>query len=909
MTSSSECEILQPSQVIRERWKIKQKIGGGGFGEIYEAIDTQNHNERVAIKVESSKANKQVLKMEVAVLRRLQGKKHACKFFGCGRNDKFNYLVMGLQAKNLADLRRESPSQRFSTSTALRVAFQILQSIRDIHSIGFLHRDIKPSNFAIGRTLPTQHCIYMLDFGLARLFLNAKGEVRSPRSAAGFRGTVRYAALSAHKNKEMGRHDDLWSLFYMLVEFLNGSLPWRRIKDKDEVGRMKEEADIRELLSGNPPELHHFADHLKGLGYPDEPDYELLENCLQVAMKRLGIGINDPFDWENNYVNIHDNSRQTVGLQQAIGDGKMTSKMGGRSHTTAVREHGPAGEKANRGLDTQAPVTDEQMTREDCDEQTGNFYAQNVAAAPHNDSSHGRDEAKPKYKRQEFMRPKINHPNVQSSAAAISAVNERFKKVHSSSPAPVGSRRYHNGSKLSSAASNLSEDKQQKQHMQSPSLAQRTTANGTLPRGGGGGDFYDQQKNNFCGSMPHLATTASTKQQQNNNNSANENGGWSPQFSSTKTMTNAGNGKVPFPNAVRKLKSSDNMVTGLPNDGGEFSPSKSPSTPLLSHRQQHYRQEASRDRLNKYASAESSPYQQQQQQRVDDYMTGMATSTTTAFAMNSNNGTAMGGGGGKASSRRASRDSGELIGGGNLINHFKNLVQSFNSLSLSSKHGRSKSLSRGQTLVNASANTNSRKQQQNGGAGPTILMPNMQRVQPQSHHHQSNNNKLGTPIGKNGNNNEDTSGTSGIGSASPTIRNKSREGTAAGVSMDYSEEQLRDGGRHRSSRRRDQNASGSNGCLRSSSTSGNGFVARGDSGGTGTNASTTRAGFSSSITSNFAGGGCGAAAGVGAAARQYELEMLRTLGTDGYGQQQQQQSRTTASTILLKHNGRYVGNL
>ncbi|KAL3109340.1 hypothetical protein niasHT_010604 [Heterodera trifolii] len=303
------------------------------------------------------------------------------------------------------------------------------------------------------------------------------------------------------------------------------------------------------------------------------------------------------------------------------------------------------------------------------------------------------------------------------------------------------------------------------------------------------------------------------------------------------------------------------------------------------------------------------PYQQQQQQRVDDYMTGMATSTTTAFAMNSNNGTAMGGGGGKASSRRASRDSGELIGGGNLINHFKNLVQSFNSLSLSSKHGRSKSLSRGQTLVNASANTNSRKQQQNGGAGPTILMPNMQRVQPQSHHHQSNNNKLGTPIGKNGNNNEDTSGTSGIGSASPTIRNKSREGTAAGVSMDYSEEQLRDGGRHRSSRRRDQNASGSNGCLRSSSTSGNGFVARGDSGGTGTNASTTRAGFSSSITSNFAGGGCDAAAGVGAAARQYELEMLRTLGTDGYGQQQQQQSRTTASTILLKHNGRYVGNL
>lgn len=36
--------------------------------------------------------------------------------------------------------------------------------------------------------------------------------------------------------QEMGRHDDLWSLFYMLVEFAVGQLPWRKIKDK--VGKL-----------------------------------------------------------------------------------------------------------------------------------------------------------------------------------------------------------------------------------------------------------------------------------------------------------------------------------------------------------------------------------------------------------------------------------------------------------------------------------------------------------------------------------------------------------------------------------------------------------------------------------------------------------------------------------------------
>ena len=91
------------------------------------------------------------------------------------------------------------------------------------------------SNFSIGRQSFNSRTVYMLDFGLARQFTTGTGEVRPPRSAAGFRGTVRYASVNAHKNKEMGRHDDLWSLFYMLVEFVNGQLPWRKIKDKEQV--------------------------------------------------------------------------------------------------------------------------------------------------------------------------------------------------------------------------------------------------------------------------------------------------------------------------------------------------------------------------------------------------------------------------------------------------------------------------------------------------------------------------------------------------------------------------------------------------------------------------------------------------------------------------------------------------
>lgn len=84
----------------------------------------------------------------------------------------------------------------------------------------------------------------------------------------------------------MGRHDDLWSLFYMLVEFLNGALPWRKVKDKDEVGRMKEDTSPERLLDGCPSELLEFAKHLEKLAYPDDPDYEFLNKCLKSVLAR-----------------------------------------------------------------------------------------------------------------------------------------------------------------------------------------------------------------------------------------------------------------------------------------------------------------------------------------------------------------------------------------------------------------------------------------------------------------------------------------------------------------------------------------------------------------------------------------------------------------------------------------------
>ncbi|CAL8100549.1 unnamed protein product [Calicophoron daubneyi] len=300
MTSTSS-DIVPSGTVIKERWRVYKKIGGGGFGEIYEALDMVTQ-QKVAVKVESAQQPKQVLKMEVAVLKRLQGRPHTCRFIGCGRNEQFNYLVMSLQGKNLADLRRSTRRGCFTISTTVRLARQMLVAIENVHNVGFLHRDIKPSNFALGTGVgpgavsPRQ--VVLLDFGLARQYTTANGDIRAPRQVAGFRGTVRYASVNAHLNKELGRQDDLWSLYYMLGEFIVGELPWRKIKDKEQVGLMKQTFDHNQLLKFMPREFRPFLEHIQNLTYFDRPDYMYLHSLLNAYMERRKISESDLFDWE-----------------------------------------------------------------------------------------------------------------------------------------------------------------------------------------------------------------------------------------------------------------------------------------------------------------------------------------------------------------------------------------------------------------------------------------------------------------------------------------------------------------------------------------------------------------------------------------------------------------------------------
>ncbi|EKF29885.1 casein kinase, putative [Trypanosoma cruzi marinkellei] len=312
-----------------KRWVITGRLGAGSFGETFTAVEeikdcgdddeedeavgnlavshklrTSSSPVEVCIKVE--KENKNVLRIEAAALKKMQSCPQVARYLGSGNTGGINFLVMERLGPNLAELRRSTPLGTFSHYTTLRLGISCLRAIRGVHQLGLVHRDIKPSNFVIGLGVTSDPRIcYLIDFGLARRYCRLNGEVRPPRENAGFRGTSRYASLASHRQQELGRVDDIWSLLFMLIEFATGTLPWRKYKEKEEIGRCKEEVIGPGIVQNLPREFRPFLAHLQTLHYEDEPNYDFLLSLLERAIERRGYPPDKPFDWEHENGTAH----------------------------------------------------------------------------------------------------------------------------------------------------------------------------------------------------------------------------------------------------------------------------------------------------------------------------------------------------------------------------------------------------------------------------------------------------------------------------------------------------------------------------------------------------------------------------------------------------------------------------
>uniref|UniRef100_A0A915JV23 Protein kinase domain-containing protein n=1 Tax=Romanomermis culicivorax TaxID=13658 RepID=A0A915JV23_ROMCU len=304
---------LLSGQILQNQWRVERLLSKGSFGVVYEGSDVNDSKNRVAIKTEPIVTNLQLLRIELDVLIAMQGKSHhvkilASKFGGEIHGDTNEHLEFSLFliqweafGENVTVVNEIKLGK---IPTVLRIGRQMLVCLKDVHEIGYLHRDVKPANFAVDchpNSRSTRGLVYIFDFGLCRQYKNMEsGRLREPRNSVPFRGTVRYASIDVLSGKDMGRHDDLWSMFYVLCEMANSQLPWRRMVDKEKVRSLKQNTCPTLLWRQMPAETKsHFVDHLQTLTFFDKPDYEKIDRSFEQALKDMQINQQTLFDWES----------------------------------------------------------------------------------------------------------------------------------------------------------------------------------------------------------------------------------------------------------------------------------------------------------------------------------------------------------------------------------------------------------------------------------------------------------------------------------------------------------------------------------------------------------------------------------------------------------------------------------
>lgn len=290
----SGANILQTGDLVENRFKVNLKTKCGGFLQAYEAVDTKS-NCGVMLRVEEEPLADC---LDAELLKVLQGKKHIPVLISTIATDKYSVIVIPQFFRNLSEIRRSCSLKppRFSVSASYRCALQCLEAVEAVHNVGYVHRDPKPSNYYISKEASDPTTIYLLDYGLCRKYVDKNGSVLPPRENAGFRGTVRYASLTAHEQKDLSRKDDLWSIFYLFVELITGHLPWRKTNDKAVVAKLKTKYSLETLAK--PFEISEVVQQIRRLQFADKPDYTAISACFTKVLTKNKMNMEDPYDWQ-----------------------------------------------------------------------------------------------------------------------------------------------------------------------------------------------------------------------------------------------------------------------------------------------------------------------------------------------------------------------------------------------------------------------------------------------------------------------------------------------------------------------------------------------------------------------------------------------------------------------------------
>ena len=207
-----------------EHFRIEAKIGQGGMGVVYRAID-ERLCRLVALKVlpalagDDPERRKRVLREARAA----GAVTHAniATIYEVGEVDGRIFIAMELVEGRT--LRKVMEAEPLSVQAALRIARRVGLGLAKAHDRGIVHRDLKPDNLFVLPGVGGGDFVKIVDFGIAKVAGQAQAFVTN---AGAIFGTPHYMSPEQASGEAVDHRADIYALGVILFELLVGDVPF-----------------------------------------------------------------------------------------------------------------------------------------------------------------------------------------------------------------------------------------------------------------------------------------------------------------------------------------------------------------------------------------------------------------------------------------------------------------------------------------------------------------------------------------------------------------------------------------------------------------------------------------------------------------------------------------------------------